>query len=122
MSSSAARVTILRGGRGADDLTGGAGNDVFVFDRTDLGTGVDRIADFSRTQDKIDISDVLELHNNGDVLAQFARITHSGGVATLSIDADGAANGVNFVALTTIVGLENGTTAEQLATTGVLII
>lgn len=113
----------LRGGRGADDMTGGAGADTFVFDRTDLGTGVDRIADFNRTGgDKIDISDVLETYNAGDVLSDFVQITYNSGVATLSVDVNGAAGGANFAAVTTIVGLASGTTAEQLATLGNLVV
>lgn len=44
---------VLNGGLGNDRLFGGAGNDVFRF--TDLG-GADGIADFTRGQDRIDVS------------------------------------------------------------------
>lgn len=44
---------VLNGGLGNDGLVGGAGIDVFRF--TDLG-GADRIADFTRGQDRIDLS------------------------------------------------------------------
>jgi len=51
----------IAGGAGADRLTGGAGPDVFVYlTRTDSGTGTawDRIVDFDKANDKIDLSGV----------------------------------------------------------------
>jgi len=48
---------IIQGGAGNDRMTGGAGNDIFRFRADDIGTGaVDTITDFTRGQDKIDIS------------------------------------------------------------------
>jgi hypothetical protein len=44
----------LNGGAGNDSLWGGDGKDVFVFGR---GTGRDRIMDFDRKEDRIDLSD-----------------------------------------------------------------
>lgn len=52
----------LLGGAGGDRLTGGAGADVFVFSTmTDLGmtaAGTDVIVDFTRGQDRIDLSGI----------------------------------------------------------------
>ncbi len=113
----------IHGGQGADDLTGGTGADTFVFDSRDVGIGVDRIADFSIAQgDKINISDILDTYDAGDVIANFVKVTHSSGVATLSVDINGADGGANFVAVASIVGLTAGTTAEQLATSGSLVL
>lgn len=43
----------IHGGPGNDELWGGAGNDIFIFREK---TGKDRIMDFTRGQDKIDLS------------------------------------------------------------------
>lgn len=43
----------IHGGPGNDELWGGAGNDIFIFREN---TGKDRIMDFTRGQDKIDLS------------------------------------------------------------------
>ncbi|MDO6593872.1 Ig-like domain-containing protein, partial [Neptuniibacter sp. 1_MG-2023] len=55
---------VLIGGEGNDILTGGAGEDLFVWSKSDLGTGtnptVDQITDFNTAEnDVIDLSDVL---------------------------------------------------------------
>ncbi|WP_415881741.1 Calx-beta domain-containing protein [Neptuniibacter sp. QD34_54] len=55
---------VLIGGAGNDILTGGAGEDLFVWSKSDLGTGAtpaaDEINDFNTSEnDVIDLSDVL---------------------------------------------------------------
>jgi Ca2+-binding RTX toxin-like protein len=51
---------IIVGGIGRDDMTGGADNDTFVFNSTDDGSAIrqnaDLIRDFTRGEDKIDLS------------------------------------------------------------------
>lgn len=48
---------ILEGGPGSDTLTGGAGKDIFRFRPADIRDGsVDTITDYTRGQDKIDLS------------------------------------------------------------------
>ena len=48
---------ILEGGAGSDTLTGGAGNDIFRFRPGDVGgSAIDTITDFTKGQDKIDLS------------------------------------------------------------------
>src|SRR6185503_11219694 len=46
---------VLTGNAGGDTLTGGAGNDTFVYRDASHGTG-DRITDFGRGKDTIDLS------------------------------------------------------------------
>ncbi|MER9255078.1 calcium-binding protein [Mesorhizobium sp. M0598] len=54
-----AGANIINGGGGADILTGNGGNDVFVFNSA-LGAGnIDRITDFNKLQDKIQLDDAV---------------------------------------------------------------
>ena len=56
----------LNGGGGQDTLTGGAGKDVFTFTSTTDSTAgsADRITDFQRGSDKIDVSQA-GIHDGG---------------------------------------------------------
>jgi predicted extracellular nuclease/2',3'-cyclic-nucleotide 2'-phosphodiesterase (5'-nucleotidase family)/phosphodiesterase/alkaline phosphatase D-like protein len=92
---------IIIGGLGSDLLTGGAGRDRFVL--TEIGEGVDSIADFrfGGSGDVLVIGDLLE----GFVAAEvegFLRLVESGGSTTLEVDADGGGDG--FQALVTFQG------------------
>jgi Ca2+-binding RTX toxin-like protein len=85
----------LAGGKGDDYLKGGAGNDTFVFD-ADAG-GQDRIGDFHRGEDIIEIRPNL----NGNGLNSAAQI-----IQTATSNADGDAvlhlgGGVEIVLLGT---------------------
>ncbi|MER8370149.1 calcium-binding protein [Mesorhizobium sp. M1378] len=54
-----AGANVINGGRGADILTGNGGNDAFVFSSA-LGAGnIDRITDFNKLQDKIQLDDAV---------------------------------------------------------------
>ena len=50
---------LIRGGKGADVLIGGDGNDTFIWSKSDVGTGVDHIKDFSKG-DRLDLHDLLK--------------------------------------------------------------
>jgi Ca2+-binding RTX toxin-like protein len=50
----------IRGGKGADVLTGGTGNDWFLWNKSDVGTGVDHIKDFGNGADILYLHDVLK--------------------------------------------------------------
>lgn len=68
----------LSGDLGNDTLTGGAGNDTFVFAP---GSGHDKITDFTKGQDRIDISAYLTAHDTYTIAddGPNARITFSTG-------------------------------------------
>ncbi|MER8955798.1 calcium-binding protein, partial [Mesorhizobium sp. M0833] len=54
-----AGANVINGARGADILTGNGGNDAFVFNSA-LGAGnIDRITDFNKLQDKIQLDDAV---------------------------------------------------------------
>jgi len=56
----------LNGGLGRDTMTGGAGNDVFVLDSPEkLFAQADKILDFTRGEDKIDVR--TQLNDAGEV-------------------------------------------------------
>ncbi|MER8596055.1 calcium-binding protein, partial [Mesorhizobium sp. M1182] len=54
-----AGANIINGGGGADILTGNGGNDAFVFNSA-LGAGnIDKVTDFNKLQDKIQLDDAV---------------------------------------------------------------
>ena len=94
----------LTGGAGADRLTGGSGNDVFCFaSLADLGLGQGRdvITDFTRGQDKIDLSLIdANLEKFGDqafslVTSGFGKVAgqvkYADGIVSINTDTDTAA-------------------------------
>lgn len=50
---------LLIGGQGQDEMTGGAGRDVFQWTLGDLDGSLDRISDFSISEDVLNLSDVF---------------------------------------------------------------
>ncbi|QVK24287.1 type I secretion C-terminal target domain-containing protein [Shewanella dokdonensis] len=82
---------VIYGGLGDDTLTGGNGQDTFVWLAGETGT--DTITDFSATDDKLDISDLLTNWNgDADTLDTYLSISVDGaGNTTITIDADGDA-------------------------------
>lgn len=96
---------ILKGGSGLDTLVGGTGNDRFDFDSlAELGLGTlarDVITDFTRGQDKIDLSTIDAIAAlGGDQAFVFrgtagftgvGQVSYSGGIVAINTDADTAA-------------------------------
>ena len=111
----------LAGGTGSDTLIGGPGKDTFVFNMTDLGTGVDKITDFSASQgDKIDISNTLQGHyTTASTLSNFVAITTSGSNSILSVDLDGS--GQHWTGVAVLTGV-TGLNVQQLVSNGNLIL
>jgi Ca2+-binding RTX toxin-like protein len=94
----------LIGGAGKDVMTGGAGNDIFDFNAlSELGLGStlrDVITDFTRGQDKIDLSTIdTNASLTGDQAFTFVtaftttagQVRYSGGIVYLNTDNDTAA-------------------------------
>ena len=118
----------FHGGAGSDVLTGGPDTDIFIFDTAALtdaraATPVfDRIADYDQGDagsfsaaegDQIDLSALLSTaynHGNGQPVSSLVRAVASGGGADLQIDVDGAANGVNWVTVARLDGIQSGNT------------
>jgi Ca2+-binding RTX toxin-like protein len=98
---------VLSGGDGSDTLTGGTGADTFVLKSGE--TGSDTITDFNKTQgDKLDIHALLTGYNPlTSAITDFVHITASGSNAIVSVDANGAANGHNYVQVATLTGMSS---------------
>uniref|UniRef100_UPI00097022DA tandem-95 repeat protein n=1 Tax=Shewanella sp. UCD-KL12 TaxID=1917163 RepID=UPI00097022DA len=80
----------LIGGLGDDNLTGGtgsddAGADTFVW--SEGSTGTDHITDFNLNEDKLDLSDLLQGENAGN-LGQYLHFTVDNGTTTIEVDAN----------------------------------
>jgi hypothetical protein len=98
---------ILRGGLGNDTLNGGADRDLFVWQRGDLNTsgGRDVIQDLNPTQgDRIDLSDLLQGENDGNIL-NYLRVDTA--TSTLLVSSTGVLNATGSNADVTI-ELDNG--------------
>ncbi|MBN9221307.1 MAG: calcium-binding protein [Mesorhizobium sp.] len=104
---------IINGGGGKDVLTGNGGKDVFVFNSALKASNVDKITDFSVTQDKIQLDHTVftglqkgalptaafhvgtAAHNSGD------HIIYNSSTGALSFDSDGtgSAHQIQFATL-----------------------
>ncbi len=97
----------LTGGIGADTLTGGTGNDVFFFDNL---VGVDKVTDFNKSQDYLDLSGLLDKFDPvTDAICEFVRgvdVVSNGKVVSTSlmVDVDGAEGAAKFVQVASING------------------
>jgi Ca2+-binding RTX toxin-like protein len=69
----------ISAGRGNDRLTGGGGNDVYVFTSAD-NTGEDEITDFANEADRIDLT------ASGTTFAASAKASQAPGLATAAPD------------------------------------
>jgi Ca2+-binding RTX toxin-like protein len=109
----------IEGGGGADDLYGGSGADVFLFKAVTAFTAPVTIHDFSTSDgDKLDIHDLLTTYDPlTSAITDFVHVTASGGNAVVSVDANGATGGANFVQIATLIGDSAlaGTEADLLA-------
>lgn len=106
---------VLNGGAGDDTLTGGAdvdtltgGTGVDTFDFNSDGEGVDTITDFTVGTDLIDLVGIFGVGTvNASNFTDFidADPIAFGTSSLLQVDADGLANGVNFVDLAVVEGV-----------------
>uniref|UniRef100_UPI003735E936 Ig-like domain-containing protein n=1 Tax=Shewanella maritima TaxID=2520507 RepID=UPI003735E936 len=80
---------VLIGGLGDDLLVGGQGNDTFVWTQND--TGIDTIDDFNTSEDKLDLSDLLQGETESN-LGDYLSFSFNNGNTTIEIDVDGDGN------------------------------
>ena len=98
----------LTGGEGRDQLYGGDGQDVFSFDATAFAEVLDIVRDYSLAQsDVIDVSALVGaaydplIHDFRDFVYAGVR----GGVSYAYVDLDGAANGVDWLPVALLTGV-----------------
>ncbi|MER8611841.1 calcium-binding protein [Mesorhizobium sp. M0563] len=117
-----AGANIINGGGGADILTGNGGNDAFVFNSA-LGAGnIDRITDFDKLQDKIQLDDAVFAGLKSGGLSSDAffagtaahdssdHIIYNSSTGALSFDSDGigGASQIQFATLSPGLSLAAG--------------
>ncbi len=88
---------LIYGGSGNDQLTGGAGNDFFIFNARDKGLlgapSVDTVTDFARTEDYLDVRDLLQGEGVSNI-SRFVVVENVGGNTLVHISSNGGfANG-----------------------------
>lgn len=90
---------LLRGFGGNDTLIGGAGRDSFAFGRLDLagGDGANTILDFSRSQDRLSFSDLVDTDDDGgidldDLLGSVSSVTDAGRGSSVTVAFDNGAS------------------------------
>ncbi|MET1077860.1 MAG: Ig-like domain-containing protein, partial [Pseudomonas sp.] len=104
----------LIGGLGNDQLTGGAGHDSFIWQAGHAQSGQDVIKDFNLSQDRIDLRDLLQGENDGNIL-NFLRVNTA--TSTLEVSSSGGFSGGNGTADLTI-KLESGGNPVDLSAYG----
>lgn len=97
----------LRGGLSADVMSGGAGNDVFVFAAGE-NDAADTITDFSLLDDALDLAGLLDAAFTPGAASDYVQASTSGSDTVVSVDSDGAANGANFVDVALLSGISAG--------------
>ena len=111
---------------GEDTLTGGTGQDVFVIVNSD-GASIfsPLITDFAagRQGDTLDLSDLLTGFVSGTSnVNDFVRIFNDSGSTIVQFDADGAANGANFVDACLLLNTTLTTDVNQAVADGNLLL
>jgi len=113
----------LSGGQGIDMLKGGLDADLFDFDSTAAGVGIDIIQDFVAGSDRIDLSTIFAATGavvTAATFGQFVQCTPaaSGTSSLLAVDANGPIGGLSF----TVIAQVDNVTAAALADIGNFIL
>lgn len=104
----------IRGGKGSDLLIGGDGNDTFIWARSDIGKGVDKIADFGNGKDVLDLTAVFA-GQKGDHSSKVQLVDDVAGSHLM------AKIGGQFVEVAMLDNVHN-TTAADLMKAGMLLV
>lgn len=115
----------LRGGAGLDNLYGGDGEDIFVFENASAFANIDTVNVFTLADgDALDISNILSAAGYdplSDAITDFVEITDSGANSVVRVDVTGTANFGAGTQIATIVGTTGLTDEAALVTSGNLI-
>ncbi|RWM78411.1 MAG: type I secretion C-terminal target domain-containing protein [Mesorhizobium sp.] len=98
-------------------MTGGNGADTFKLDQLDIK---DLISDYSGAGgqgDVIDLTSLFDTAPGGANIGEF--VNYDAGTGTLSVDADGTANGTNFVGVATLTNVPVSSTITLLYDDGI---
>jgi Ca2+-binding RTX toxin-like protein len=95
----------LLGDAGTNTLTGGTGNDRFVYNPGALG---DTITDFNTVEDILDLRGLFTMGITPNITTYELVLSANGNDTLVNFDADGAAEGANFVTIATLQGVTAG--------------
>lgn len=114
---------ILYGGSDADKISGGSGADGFCFDATSLAGNPDVVRDFNPGEgDYLKLEGILSGFDPvSSAIADFVRLTVSGGNTVVAIDANGATDGHSWQNIARLDGV-TGLNVEDLFNTGKLLV
>ncbi len=121
-----AAANVLRGLGGADSLVGSLGADRFAFTAAAVQDGesgiFDTLADYSFSEgDQLDVAEIVSAAlDAGQPVFSLVRVVNdlNATFSRLEVDADGAANGVNFVTIAHLQGVQRGATVNVILDTG----
>lgn len=114
---------LLYGGSGTDKLTGGTGADGFTFDAASLTGNRDTVRDFNISEgDYLKLDGILSGFDPvSSAIADFVRLTESGGNTIVAVDTNGAVGGASFKDIARLDGV-TGLDVETLYSSGKLLV
>lgn len=119
-------LSTLSGGDGQDDLYGGAGQDIFVFEAASAFNDIDTVNDFNAADgDALDLSDILTdagYDPMTDLITDFVQIATSGSDSIVRVDVTGAASFGAGTQIATVAGVTGLTDEAALVASGNLIV
>jgi len=106
----------VSGGAGLDTLSGGSGADRFIFDRGSVGTGTDRVVDFSKSAgDVLDFSDIFANNSVQSAINNYVFARNSGADTVFSVDIDGTGTAHGRVDVAVASNVTNVSVSDWLA-------
>lgn len=114
---------ILDGGAGADILFGDAGADIFAFLAASAFNGIDTIRDFSVTEDKLYVHEIMQGYNPlQSQITDFLMMATQGANTVMKVDRDGTGNAYTFEQVALIKGVTGLEDEAALLANGNLVV
>jgi Ca2+-binding RTX toxin-like protein len=111
----------LRGGSGADILTGDCGTDLFICENGDLGSGTDTITDFAVGVggDQLVLNSLLTGYDpQSSSISDFVQLLQVGSDTIVSVDVNGSVGGSSLFEVARLQG-KSGLDVKKLLADGI---